>query len=109
MDTYRLFHVKRGMNMQNWNWHLWIQDFQTVLQQGNPPLYVQLAAATAIFVALRIYFLWKRKYRKGLTPPAHWLTTAWIGVLIILSLGVVEYAQFIYREYLRTIYFNMVT
>jgi len=97
------------MKMQDWNWHLWIQNFQVALEQGNPPLYVQLAAATAIFVALRIYFLWKRKFRKGLVPPSHWLTTGWIGVLIILSLGVVEYAQYVYREYLRTIYFNMMT
>ncbi len=96
------------MTMQNWNWEYWYQFFYNVLHQGNPPLYMQFATATAIFVALRIYFLWKQKRRKGLTPPPEWLTTAWIGVLILLSLGVVDYAQFFYREYLRVIYLNLV-
>ena len=95
--------------MFDWNWHILYQTFLNSLKQGNPPLYMQLSVATAIYVVLQVYFFWKRKKRSALTPSPEWVTTIWIGVLILLSLGVVEEMQYFYREYLRTIYYNIVT
>ena len=95
--------------MNDLQWHPWLQPLYYFLNQGQPPLYVQFAVATAVFVVLRIYFFWKHRKFGSLVPSPEWLTTAWLGVLILLSLGAVDYMQYIYREYLRTIYYNIVT
>ena len=86
----------------------WYRTLEAALREGSPPLYVQLSAATVIFVALRLYFLWRRRVKNARPPPSEWLAGGWLGVLLLLSLGIVDHLVRLYRDYVITVYNNLI-
>ena len=82
------------MQLANNLWH----DVQLALNNGNPPLYMQLALVTMVFIIVRLYLI-ARRWRRAATPPNEWVTGGYLALLALLSLGTWDYIYTFYTDY----------
>ncbi len=79
-------------------WERLVNDVQMALHAGNPPLYMQVALATMIFIVIRLYQI-VRRWRRAATPPNEWITGGYLLLLGLLSLGTWDYIRTFYTDY----------
>ena len=63
-----------------------------------------MLAATAIFAIIRLWIWWRnRRIRRVLVNP-QFFTGLWLGAMVLLSMGMLEHAQYLYNTYVHRIY-----
>ena len=84
------------------NYKYLIDDAQTALFQGNPPLFYQLVTVTLIFIAIRLWQRFRTYHNPNKLPGAidiPPLTFAYFGIMIALSFGALDTLRGIYENY----------
>ena len=75
-------------------------ELRYVLLQGTPPLYQQLLAATGIYILIRLWISWRNRHVRRVLIQPEVITSLWLISLELLSLGLVQHLQYLYRTYI---------
>ena len=75
-------------------------ELRYVLLQGTPPLYQQLLIATGIYILVRLWIHWRNRHVRRVLIEPEVITGLWLISLELLSLGLVQHLQYLYRTYI---------
>ena len=77
-----------------------LMELRSVLLHGTPPLYQQLLAATGIYLMVRLWIHWRNRPVRRVMIEPEVITALWLISLELLSLGLVQHLQHLYRTYI---------
>lgn len=75
-----------------------VTDMHVGLSAGNPPIYVQLALATMVYILLRLYVMVRNGGMRS-ENVLNWLTGVYVALLLVLSFGTWDYIMSFYKTY----------
>ncbi len=75
-----------------------IDELVVVLLAGTPPLYLQLAAVTVVFIIARLWQIVRHRGRRA-EARARMMTVGYFAVMMALSMGALETARRLYEDY----------